>query len=156
MRIRPVELEDVGALARLYVAVFEREPWNEAWEVSWAEDRLGMICRSPGYRGFLAEGPEGALGAVLGRSLPFQGRDEFELVEFFVAPGCQGIGIGSRLLSHLEGVLRGEGFASVVLITGRGIGAEAFYRKRGYRVSEGMVLMARRLSPGDAPASGPG
>ena len=156
MRIRAVEMKDVGALARLYVAVFEREPWNEAWKVSWAEDRLGVICRSPGYRGYLAEGPEGAVGAVLGRSLPFQGRNEFELVELFVSPGCQGIGIGGRLLSHLEGVLRGEAFASVVLITARGIGAEAFYRKRGYRVAGDMVLMSRRLSPGDAPASGPG
>ena len=146
LNIREIAEPDLLGLSKLYVSVFAGEPWNEAWKVEWALDRLKTIFHSPGHYGLTAEVDRTQVAAAIGRSIPFKGRDEFELVEFFVQAEQQRKGVGKRLFTRLEAGLIENGCSRCVLLTDRGTDAERFYSDRGYRISERLVFMARDLS----------
>ena len=145
MKIRQIAPEDIPRLADLYVAVFAGPPWNEVWERQWAVDRLDTICAFPGFSGLVAEDGETPVAAAVGRILPFKGRDEFDLIDFWVDEASQGQGIGTALLSVLETHLRSKGCVFCTLMTARETPAERFYSKQGYRASQRMIFMTKRL-----------
>lgn len=145
MSIRRILSEDLQSLSELYVSVFKQAPWNEDWELEWALDRLTGISNSPGFHGYLLVDGEKPLAAALGRSLSFKGRMEFELVEFFVDHHHQGKGLGKKLLDTVENFLRNNDYSYSVLLTEKGIDAEAFYQRSGYKTSNKMVFMAHEL-----------
>lgn len=145
MIIREIEKEDITKLAELYVSVFSSAPWNEEWKIEWAVDRLNTICCSPGFYGLTVENQETIIAAAVGRSIPFKGRSEFELLEFYVSPTSQSKGIGKKLLSKLEIGLRDRGCKICTLLTARGTDAEQFYLRHDYQINEKLVFMSSKL-----------
>jgi len=145
MSIRKIHKIDIEALAELYVSVFSSPPWNETWEISWAVTRLTEIYESPGFVGFIYEQNDEFVGGILGRSLSFKGRREFEILEFFVSSKEQQSGVGSGLLQELESFLKINGYKYTTLITAKNSDAERFYNKRGYKSSSKMVHMSHEL-----------
>ncbi len=88
------------------------------------------------------------------------GLDLNELRLLHVAPGQQGQGVGTALLTHLEGMVPPVFFADIFVYAT--LSAEGFYRSRGYRAGgacsflwEGesirTVFMSKRISR-DLPA----
>jgi GNAT superfamily N-acetyltransferase len=59
------------------------------------------------------------------------GVDMNEIRLLFVDPGCQRLGIGSRLLQHLEALVPPALFGDVFVYSA--LGAVGFYREHGYR-----------------------
>lgn len=145
MNIREIKQADIETLSALYVSVFSQPPWNESWELQWAVDRLSDIYASPGFIGLLYEENKIVSGALVGRSLPFKGRKEFEIVEFFVKSSDQSAGIGSTLLSKLELALTSKAYKTTTLLTAKGGKAERFYNNRGFKSSTKMVFMSHEL-----------
>lgn len=145
MNIRKIYREDIKALSELYVSVFSKAPWNETWESSWADERLSEIFASPGFIGYLCKYENNLVGAILGRSLSFKGRREFEILEFFVNTKNQNSGSGSKLLSTLEAELTSKAYKYTTLLTARNSDAERFYNNRGYNSSTKMVFMSHEL-----------
>ncbi|MEM7016974.1 MAG: GNAT family N-acetyltransferase [Pseudomonadota bacterium] len=145
INIREIQEADLDVLSTLYVSVFSGPPWNEEWHHEWALARLTDICEFAGFYGLLVEDNAQVIAGVLGRSLPFKGRKEYEMIEFFVNSERQGEGIGKQLITTLETSLKQQGHAFCTLLTGKGTDAEFFYKRNGYKISEGMLFMAHEL-----------
>ena len=130
--------------AQLYVSVFNAAPWHDDWTPTTARQRLADTLATPGALGFvLVEGD--MLGFALGYSEPWYDGAHFYLKEMCVRGDRQRTGFGTRLLQHLERVLREQQVDRVYLLTMQGSPAEAFYARQGYYVSPRMRLMAHRL-----------
>ena len=71
----------------------------------------------------------------------------FYLKEMCVCADRQRQGIGARLLAALEEQLQKGGVRQIYLLTHRDGPAEAFYAANGFRTSERMALMTRRVEP---------
>ena len=145
MNIQAIEACDLTALAKLYVKVFEAKPWSETWKVDWAYSRLQLIFKSPQFTGYMYCNEQGPIAAALGRGNNFQGKKEYELVEFFVAPEAQSQGIGSRLYQNTAQQLKAQGYDLVTLITSRELPAFRFYQKQGFKHGESMAFLYSEL-----------
>ena len=140
-----IRRSDLPRLSDLYVTVFAEAPWNEHWEHDWATDRLSSIISSPSFFGLKTMVSGSLTGAALGRIQPFKGRNEYELVEFFVKTERQGAGVGVSLLMDLESALKKRGCEFCTLLTARNTPALMFYSNRGYSMSSKMVFMRKNL-----------
>lgn len=149
-RERFVELETdhLEEAAARYVAAFGDDPWNEDWSLETARTRLAELLEMPRFVGYglvVAEGETDALVAVaMGHATTWSTGSEYELVEFYVAPGWQGRGYGSRLLAHLESRLADRGVRSIRLSTARDGPTRTFYERQGY-ASKPEFWMEKRL-----------
>jgi ribosomal protein S18 acetylase RimI-like enzyme len=96
-----------------------------------ALDEAAVLYNEPTGRFLLAslEGEIVGCGAVV-----FLDADTAEIKRIWVSPTSRGIGLGTRLLDHLEHELRLAGRTSVVLDTNRALTeAIAMYEAAGYR-----------------------
>ena len=148
MKITKIDNADTAVLASLYVCVFSSPPWSEHWVQSWARDRIESIIQSSKFFGLKAEKDGAVIAACLGGLIPFKGRSEYQLVEFFVDENRQRSGLGSHLLHALEEQLVDLDCQLCTLLTSRMMPAHAFYATGGYESSENMVFMSKKL--GDA------
>ena len=146
MKLSEIDNADTMVLASLYVAVFSSPPWSEHWKQSWARDRIESIIQSSKFFGLKAEKDGAVIAACLGGLIPFKGRSEYQLVEFFVDENHQRSGIGSHLLHALEEQLVHLDCRLCTLLTSRTMPAHAFYATRGYASSENMVFMSKKLA----------
>jgi GNAT superfamily N-acetyltransferase len=134
----------LSAAARLYVDVFNAEPWNDAWTVDTAQKRLSDMLATPGAFGLVVR-PHDPVAVLIGYSEQWYDGTHFYLKEMYVASRHQGTGIGTRLIRRLEHVLRQQGVDRVYLLTERSGPAADFYARLGFYRSEKMAMMAHRL-----------
>ncbi|NER84130.1 MAG: GNAT family N-acetyltransferase [Leptolyngbya sp. SIO1D8] len=145
MNIRKITAQDLDGLCDLFVKVFKQEPWKEEWELAWAKERLQYILDSKYSESLIAENGHEIIGAILGRGMPFRGRLNFEIVEFFVSPHFRNQGIGTKLMISLEQILKQAKYHEIFLLTAKGSTAEIFYQKQHYRLNEQLCLMSKVL-----------
>jgi len=103
---------------KVYIETFKSEPWNEIWEYDWVLKRIEWLASLPKFKGYIKLQNNKVIGSILGHSKPYKGRDDFEIVELFVAPDFQGKGVGKELINVLETSLKKEGTTMVTLLTG--------------------------------------
>lgn len=145
INIRPLEERHMPAATRLYVEVFNAEPWNDRWTYSTAFTRLQNTFNTPGAFGLVAE-PDHPIGVVIGYIEQWYDGQHFYLKELFVARERQRSGIGTSLMRQLEDALKQQSVDRVYLLTETSGPAADFYAKRGYYRSPKTALMAYRLS----------
>ncbi|MCD1258382.1 GNAT family N-acetyltransferase [Paenibacillus athensensis] len=143
--IRPINLNLLAPCAELFAEVFNQPPWNDQWTFETATARLQVMYQTPHFYGLAYEEEGRLLGLVMGNSEVWYNGMHFKIVEFCVAGGQQRKGIGSQLLQALEAELQQRDVTQIYFITGKGGDAEAFYRKHGYTVHSGLVVMTKRL-----------
>jgi aminoglycoside 6'-N-acetyltransferase I len=131
--------------ARLLVATFNAEPWNDEWTLDTAKKELTWTMGVPGFVGLVSL-DEGVVAFATGYREPDDRREVFYLKTFCVKPDAQGTGVGSRLLGHLREHLDKGGVNTIYLITHKGTPAEAFYRKNGYTVNPEDIVMTYEWS----------
>jgi aminoglycoside 6'-N-acetyltransferase I len=131
--------------ARLLVATFNAEPWNDEWTLDTAKKELTWTMGVPGFVGLVSL-DEGVVAFATGYREPDDRREVFYLKTFCVKPDAQGTGVGSRLLGYLREHLDKGGVNTIYLITHRGTPAEAFYRKNGYTVNPEDIVMTYEWS----------
>jgi len=131
--------------ARLLVATFNAEPWNDEWTLDTAKKELTWTMGVPGFVGLVSL-DEGVVAFATGYREPDDRREVFYLKTFCVRPDAHGTGVGSRLLGHLREHLDKGGVNTIYLITHRGTPAEAFYRKNGYTVNPEDIVMTYEWS----------
>lgn len=137
--------EHLGAMAMLFVEVFNAEPWNDAWSEHSARQRLGDMQNTPGAKGVCLF--EGVLlaGFALGHSEQWFVGQHFFLKEMCVKTSLQRRGLGTALLSALEERLQGQ--EQVSLITARDSSAQAFYERNGFQSSTRPAVLTKRFAP---------
>ena len=143
--IVPFTPAHLDAAAQVYVTVFNAAPWHDRWTPPTARRRLAETLATAHALGFVLL--DGALvGFVLGHAASWFDGTHFDLKELCIRADQQRRGLGTRLLRHLEGVLREQGVARVYLLTAGEGPAAAFYATQGYSVSPRMRMMAHRLA----------
>ena len=129
MEYRTVHHEDIGGLAKAMSLAYSEEPWNENWTQERAEIRVSAILGNYQATGLAAVEDGTIIGGLLGYIDPYAEEDFFFVSEIFVIPERKKQGIGKRLLTELEAVLK-EKQAGVVQLISIDYN-ETFYSKCG-------------------------
>jgi aminoglycoside 6'-N-acetyltransferase I len=139
-RIEEFKAVHLDECARLAVATFNAEPWNDEWTFDTAKQELTWTMEVPGFAGFVSL-DERVVAFATGYREPDDRREVFFLRTLCVRPESQGTGVGSRLLGHLKEHLGKSGVNTIYLVTRKGILAERFYRKHGYKINDEDIVM---------------
>ena len=140
LKIRHVRADDAGALVDIFrssVRGIARRDYSQDQVLAWAPDEID-IAGWEGYakrRAFIAEDDGGAAGFA---DLQSDGRVDM----MYVHARCQGRGVASRLLSHVESVARGLDIKE--LYTEASITARPFFERRGFLLVEQQLVTVRR------------
>lgn len=133
---------DLEACVVLYVETFNAPPWNEAWEVADATQRLSDFLATPRAQGVCATDSDGRLvGFALGHLERSGAEDHFLLKEMCVRAPQQRRGHGTLLLEGLTERL--GGVRHWYLLTARESDASAFYERNGFRPAGRMGVFVR-------------
>ena len=145
MHIHPFERPYLEPCVALFLTVFTRPPWNEDWAMTTAAARFTDLLHTPGFYGVIAIDATEMVGFAAGYTEHWARTQHFYLKELCVAPQHQRQGIGTTLLQTICTELAARGVERISLLTSRVSPAEDFYRKRGFYVSQKMVMMGKSL-----------
>ena len=140
IKIRDVRAGDAKARIEIFrssVRIIARRDYTQDQVVAWAPDEIDIASwevRCTTRRAFLAEDERGPVGFA---DLEADGHVDM----MYVHARCQGKGVASALLSHLESVARGLGIQE--LYTEASITARLFFERRGFRLIEQRVVSTR-------------
>lgn len=143
MEIRRMKKESINEYAKLFVNVFNNEPWNDKWTVETASVRIDGIVRTNNFIGCALYDDTRLVGFICGQKEQFYDGMHFQVQEFCVDTAEQGKGYGTMLLNSLQFILKEDKVSNIYLITSKGPGTEGFYRKKGFSISDNMVLMSK-------------
>lgn len=144
LTLRPAVPADLTDCALFFTEVFTAPPWSERWTKEGSWQRLSDCMHTPNFLGLIAEDGAEIVAMAFGYSQRYQEELHYHLLEFCVASGRQGEGIGTALLDELHSRLQASGVARICILTARDTAAQDFYLKRGLYISPKMILMARR------------
>ena len=152
VEIRPAAVADAEAIINLHFAAVHQTASGfyppeilDAWSRQPDERRYEQVRRAIAKREEVVVVAQDASGVVgFGSILP----DVQELHALYVHPRVGRVGIGSRILNHLERLALDRGAQELRLDAS--VNAEAFYRRAGYEVEERGVF---RLQSGHEMAS---
>lgn len=142
MDIRPITVDDIDSLAKLFLACFSAPPWNEAWTLSAAQSRIAPMVKNVSCRGVLAHHETLVLGMAFGQVEGWLDGNLFLIQELCVLPDHQNKGIGKAMLAKLVSELKAnDDVIAAYLLTDRGSAAEAFYNKIGFTCNVNKIIM---------------
>ena len=142
-RLNSTNIEEA---TKLYIDVFNGEPWYDGWELEDARERLEDIFNNPNFIGNgIYDDKEELIGFLLGYTEKWLSSNNFYLNEMCVKTDLQSKGIGSKLLKEFENICEEKKISRIYLLTAREGQAEAFYKKSNFYVSPKMIMMSKRL-----------
>lgn len=136
-----MELSDVAEYAKLFVSVFNSEPWNDLWTEETAVLRLENMMRTNTFIGKALYSENELKGFIFGQKEYYFNGIHFQIQEFCVKQNEQGKGFGKLLLQSLKEELTRIGVVNIYLITSKGDRTEGYYQRRGFVTSDNMILM---------------
>lgn len=145
MNIQELDSSDLEECAKLYVDVFNGEPWKDSWSIETAYKRLENIVNSPSFVGLKYMEDGRITGALFGNLEQWFEGMHYTLREMFVLTELQGSGIGNKLFKHLEAVLKEKDVRTVLLFTSKGNLTSQFYLKNGFMEYEDMAMMGKDI-----------
>lgn len=145
MRYEELKDDHIAALAKLYVEANNAPPWNDEWTEKSATCRLMQMLRCDGFYGLVSFEADSMTGMILSNHEYFYNRTHFFIKEFCVDVRLRNKGIGTLLLEEFITRLKFRGINEVYLFTSRTDVTEKFYRKRGFKSWDNMVLMGKSL-----------
>lgn len=145
MNIRSYGIHDFEQCIKLFIEVFNSEPWNDQWTHDKAERYLKDYLIAPGFKGVVAEHDGTIHGFLFGTVKHWWSGDEFYINELCVSTFKQRSGIGTSLFTYLNQTLREEAIENITLLTNRGVPAEAFYLKNGFEEIKRIVFLCKKI-----------
>lgn len=144
-----VSLQDasVDDCARLYMSVFNAEPYLDSWTEQTARRRILELVGTPGFVGYAHVEDGKPVGLIMGYTRQWYNGLSFDLQDVCVDLDYQGRGIGTGLCDYLEQVLIAKGVHRLFLLTLRGGPGDIFYTKRGYQYASRTMVMVKQLKP---------
>jgi len=133
-------------LAELYIQTYNAPPWNDQWTIPLATQKLDEMINTSNSFGLVCYGDDNnILGMIVGVCKTWYSGKEFFVDDFFVIPSRQGKGIGTLLIKELESRLNSKGVDRIYLFTSRGDKTEGYYKKRGYKSWDSLVIMGKYI-----------
>ena len=128
----------------LYINTFTKEPWNDVYE---SREQVAAFFNNhfnnnyfTGYA-VMSDGKAAALS--IGFKKPWINGIEYYIDEFCVDYDMQGSGIGSWFINEIEKDIEKKGMNAIMLNTDADCPARKFYEKNGFKVLEGLVILAK-------------
>lgn len=140
MEIVQVNQSNIESHAALLVEVFSQEPWCESWAFENAHDRLLCYKNAPYFLGLSVIENDELIGFMFGNFEPYQKSSQYIIKEMCVKTDKQRTGVGKKLLTELNSLLKQRNATASYLLTRKGSPAELFYLNSGYLLSESMGL----------------
>ena len=145
MEFRKLTEKDLTTCTEAFVDIFNDEPWYDEWTFDRAKQYVSDFYHTPHFLGVLAIENEEIVGFAYGVTRAWWNGNEFYINEMGVKKQWRGQGIGKILLEQLIKELKGCEVDNFALLTDRGVPAEAFYKKNGFKEIERLVFYSRDL-----------
>lgn len=145
MEFKKFTENDLVKCTKTFIEIFNDHPWNDKWTVERAEHYLSDYYHTPGFTGVLALEENEIVGFIYGVSKVWWDGNEFYIHEMGVKRNFQNKGIGKALLNHLIKELDSSDINNFALLTDRGVPAEEFYKRNGFKEIERLVFYSRDL-----------
>ena len=130
----------------LFVEVFTKEPWNDAYEsLEQAETFFRRHMANNYFIGYVLTEGDNVVALSLGMKKPWLKGMEYYIDQFCVRPDLQHKGIGSCFLTLIEHEIRREGMNALILNTEQGFPSERFYLKNGFQLIEGLNTLVKEV-----------
>lgn len=134
-------LSHITEYVKLFVSVFNTEPWNDSWTEETAGLRIESMMSTNTFIGKALCSENELKGFIYGQKEYFYDGIHFQIQEFCVKSDEQKKGYGKALLQALRDELDSLGVVNIYLITSRDDRTEGYYRRRGFVTSDHMILM---------------
>lgn len=138
MKLERINKSHIRPLAEIMSESFKCPPWNENWNISICEERIEDILSIKTSIGYIFMDKEEIIGGSVGYYLPYVDKKEFQLIEFFISPTHQHIGLGKKMFLKLVAELKIQGIDTISLETIPEV--EQFYLKIGFKKQENVSL----------------
>lgn len=139
---REMKVEDLKECSKLFLKVFTKEPWFDQWKsVKTVEIYLAELVNNPVFLGFVIEEKDKIVGVSFGHTRSWYDGYEYCIDEFLIDDGIQGVGLGTQFMKSIKDGVKAKDINCIFLLTERGIPAEVFYKKNGFRIKENSLFM---------------
>lgn len=140
--IRDMKIDDIKECSKLFFKVFTKAPWFDKWEsLNTAEKYLSEFIYNPLFLGYVIEKDKQIVGASLGHTRSWYDGKEYCIDEFFIDDEIHGLGLGTKLMDGIKERISLNNINCIFLLTERGIPAEEFYKKNGFKIKENSLFM---------------
>ncbi|MDM0044540.1 GNAT family N-acetyltransferase [Variovorax dokdonensis] len=143
-RFVTITTSNITDFAGVYQEVFNSPPWSDGWSRDAVLERLESFAEFPSFLGWGLIREGSPVGFALGWGERWVNGWTFQLKEMCITQQFQSKGLGRALLETATSELRGRGFRSINLVTGRSSPAAAFYEHVGFG-EQGLVSLHRDL-----------
>ena len=128
----------------LYINTFTKEPWNDVYE---SREQVAAFFdnhfNNNYFTGYAAMSDGKAAALSIGFKKPWINGVEYYIDEFCVDYDRQGSGIGSWFINEIEKDIEKKGMNAIMLNTDADCPARKFYEKNGFKVLEGLIILAK-------------
>jgi len=138
--------DDLLECAGLLAESFKQPPWNEAWKIEDAFERLLDFIVSPKAVAIKVVHQDKIIGFLMGNVEIGCDNNYFYLKEICVCRDQQRNKVGSSLMKYLEHKLQEMNISRLYLMTQRDSIPERFYTSLGYMINHDMILMRKDLN----------
>lgn len=137
---------NVEQVIDLFIDTFTRAPWFDVYESREQVERFFARFRADNYfLGYILWDQNQPIALSMGTKKPWIEGMEYVIDQFCVAPAYQGQKVGTYFLTQIEQEIIKMGLNAILLNTDKGVPAEAFYRKAGFRSLDQNLLLVKLL-----------
>lgn len=145
MEFKSLTEKDLDACTQAFIDIFNAEPWYDEWTFDRAKQYISDFYHTPHFFGLLALDKDQIIGFIYGTTRAWWSGNEFYINEMGVKMEYRNQGIGRALLEQLAQALEENHIDNFVLLTDRGMPAELFYQKNGFKAIERLVFYSKEL-----------
>ena len=143
MNIIKMSKEHMEECVDLFIDVFTKAPWNDTYSSREQVVNFFQNYMTNNYFvGYVLKEQTSMIALSIGMKKPWINGMEYYIDQFCVKSELQGKGIGSYFLKMIEKEIEKEKMNAIILNTERGVPAEKFYLKNGFKsVDENIILI---------------
>lgn len=143
MKIRRIKKSDLSGCVKIAIKEFSKGPYFEGWTERTYYLRLKEIFDSSPKSCLCFIDKNKVIGFVFCRMVTWYDGKHANIEEMVVDSKYQGKGVGKRLVSELERILKINKTAQADLISKKKSKAYKFFEKQGYKLSDWEYLEKR-------------
>jgi aminoglycoside 6'-N-acetyltransferase I len=145
MDIKPIHENNIEDCAKVFIQAYNQSPWNYSWNINDAIIYLQEHTSSPQFVGFVLLINDQIAGAILAHTKTWWTSKQLFIDELFVSPQFQKMGLGDKLMTHIENYAISNDLQTITLMTHKYMPAMAFYAKKDFLHAEPFVMLFKNL-----------